>query len=250
MSQIATLSSARTHNQDMGKTDSPEIECETRPASNHETKPGNTRKEKVANLVEMMLKLREDGSPEEIKAGSAQVAEALADHYMDRWRNDKKNGYQTIMNDLGMLKEDESITSLVYDDHPQFRENAKKQAAFFVDKLVNSKMKITPGFLSERVSHGPNHEYRLQLEHRVDLQPDEMSERIFGVKLDADALSRFRMIAGMEGRQEVQGKRVADGLKPNESDFWYLVRMGYQRGEIKDRDDLARFTLDQMKRYG
>jgi hypothetical protein len=191
-------------------------------------------------------------SPEALTALSEQAAQELIAERIDRWRNDP-NGYDRLARELGLAVNDQGITEVIsgQDQHPEFQQFALHFATQWLAEKAIKNNKLTPAFLMEQVSHGANRAYLAELFQEVDDHPEKISERIFGQVLPPEQLAGLQRVAGLAANQETAARREkAEQLPRGTSDFWYQVRKKWQDGEITNRQQLAAYTAEQIKRYG
>ena len=213
-------------------------------------------KSKIGDYTSDVQALRDsDASDAEIAAYCDLLADKFVDHHLDRWRN-KAGGYNKLLNSIGLGEGKDAISDFIgndFDKSSEFRQWTRSQSSHHVQGLVHSNQKITPAFLSEHISHGANHSYKLMMSDVCDREPKRAVKAIFGKDCDfgEDQLDRFRQVTSVasERARKIDKMREADGARKRETDFWFMVNKAKQEGKISNREDLAEFTLDQMNRY-
>jgi hypothetical protein len=195
---------------------------------------------------------KQGAGAEELRNLSAQAAQELIAERIDRWRNDT-NGYDRLTQQLGLAGPEHGVSELIsgQDQRPEFQDFALHFATQWLQEKALNGNKLTPGFLMEQVSHGANRAYVAELFQEVDDHPEKISQRIFGQVLPPEQLTGLQRVAGLAANAQVAPQRQkAEELPLGTSDFWYQVRKQWQDGVITNRQQLAEYTAEQIRRYG
>lgn len=152
------------------------------------------------------------------------------------WKEGRKFSYDRFIKDFGLVGPGSSdpmndFLNIYEEDQIDFMKNISYDE---LSTKIAKGEKFNPGYLKEVIGMGPSFGYSHLMMVKVDRETEDVAEKIFPNGVDLD---KFRKVTGHDGYEEMARLKNKNKFR-GRWDFWGNARSIWQKGDLKDINDL------------